>query len=276
MADPIPDLTRPGPLDLLRGFGIALRGLGLVFSNRRLTLLTLAVALITALTLGALAAGLWHYVPALVGWAWTPPATWWGSALFRLVTILAFLLLLVAGGNTLPLMLAAPLMDSISVATERHLGVEVEAESGLGRMARELLRAWANAVVRLIVLLAGQVLLLLLLLIPGIGGPLWTALSWTWAALWISAAYLDVPMARHLYTFGHELAALRRRPMLCLGFGAAVALMLWVPLLNFFFVPVAVVGSTLLFRGLAAAGVLPAPEQRRTPEGGSPGPSPAA
>jgi len=43
----------------------------------------------------------------------------------------------------------------------------------------------------------------------------------------VCAAYLDVPMARHLYGFGDELAALKKRPAVCLGFGLAVALMLW-------------------------------------------------
>jgi CysZ protein len=259
MPIPTPELSRPGALDLPRGFTIALRGLGLVFSTRPLALLTCAVGLVTAVTLVGLVAGLWHLVPVLWAWAWTPPATWWGATLFKLGEILTFLLMLVAGANTLPMMLAAPLMDPLSIHTERLLGVTTQAPGGLGRTIREILRAMVNAVIRLLVLAVGQLILLPLLLIPVVGGPAWTVLSWVWTALWVAAAYLDVPMARHLYTFKQEAHVLRRRPAACLGFGAAVALMLWVPLLNCFFVPVAVVGATLLFRGLVAAGTLPPP-----------------
>jgi CysZ protein len=53
-------------------------------------------------------------------------------------------------------------------------------------------------------------------------------------------------------------AALRRRSMATLGFGLALYLMLFVPVLNFFLVPLAVVGGTLLFRALRIEG-LPTP-----------------
>ncbi|HEY3451694.1 MAG TPA: EI24 domain-containing protein [Myxococcales bacterium] len=265
MAVTVPDLTRSSALDLFRGFGIALRGLGLVFSTPALSRLALGVAFVTVVTLVGLVAGLWFAVPALVGWAWTPPDTWWGASLFTVAEILVFLLFLVAGANTLPMMLAAPLMDPISIATERLLGVEVRSEEGVKRMVTEVVHAVANGLVRLVVLALGQLLLLLVLLIPGLGGPLWSVLSWTWTALWLSAAHLDVPMARHLYPFDQELSVLRRRPLLCVGFGAAVALMLWVPVLNCFFVPAAVISSTLLFRGLVAAGLLPAPKESGAP-----------
>jgi len=258
-----PDLTRRGPLDFFRGFALPLRALGLVFSTRPLALLTFGVAFITGLTLAGLGFGLWHGVPALVDWAWTPPATWWAKAGHRALEVLVFLLAFVAGANTLPLMLAAPLMDPISVATEGLLGFP-PTEGGLRRIVREVLRAWANAIVRLLILACGQLLLLVLLLIPGVGGPIWTVLSWTWTSIWVCAAYLDVPMARHLYGFGDELAALKKRPAVCLGFGLAVALMLWVPLLNFFFVPVAIVAGTLLFRALLAAGTIAPKAQRQS------------
>jgi len=172
--------------------------------------------------------------------------------------VLVFALLMFIGASTAPMLLAAPLMDPISAATERLLGHEPEG-GGLGRAAREVLRSWKNALVRVILLGAGQLALLPLLLIPGVGQPAWTASSWAWTAIWVAVAYLDVPMSRHLCSYRQELAALRARPMVCLGFGAAVALMLWVPLLNFFFVPVAVVGGTLLFRGLVASGAISEP-----------------
>jgi len=262
---PTPDLTRGGILDLFRGFVLPFRGLGLVFSTNRLTLLTLGVAAVTTVTVVLLAVALWHGAPALVDWAWAAPATWWGKAIRGVLVTAAFVLGLVGGATALPLLLAAPLMDPISVATEQQMGYAVTGEAGLSRTIKEILRALANAPVRLVVLLTGQAMLLPLLLIPGVGGVLWSVLGWTWTALWVTAAYLDVPMARHLYTFNQEAAVVRARPALCLGFGGAVALMLWIPLLNFFFVPVAIVGATLLFRGVVAAKIIPPPPETPAP-----------
>ena len=161
----------------------------------------------------------------------------------------------------MPAMLTTTLfLDPISTAAEARLGVEASPAS-LGTMLRQVARSIVNALARTSVLFLGYALLAPLWLIPGIGGGLWSAVSWIWSAFWLTAAYLDVPMARHLYSFGQEARVLWRRPWLSLGFGSAVALMLWVPLLNFFFIPVAVVGATLLMRGLIAAGELSEPRE---------------
>ena len=37
-------------------------------------------------------------------------------------------------------------------------------------------------------------------------------------------------------------------------FGAALYVLLWIPVLDFFLIPLAIVGGTLLYRGLEAAG----------------------
>jgi CysZ protein len=50
------------------------------------------------------------------------------------------------------------------------------------------------------------------------------------------------------------VTALRARLALALGFGGCLSLILWVPLLNFFLMPLAVVAGTLLFRGLRGNG----------------------
>ena len=47
---------------------------------------------------------------------------------------------------------------------------------------------------------------------------------------------------------------MRSRPFLCLGVGLALYFLLWIPVLNFFLVPAAVVAGTLLFRQLQGEG----------------------
>lgn len=257
MVDQVLELSRRGWPDFFRGFAFPFRALGVVFSTPRLRTLTLAVAGVTVLSLVALSIGLWHGAPALVDWLWTAPNTWWGATVRGLLVLVTFTLGFLVGATTLPMTVAAPLMDPLSIQAERALGHQVVEEGGFGRLVREVALALVNAVWRIGVFLAGQALLVPLLLLPVVGGPLFTAASWTWASVWVAAQYLDVPMARHLHPFREELALVRGRFALCLGFGAAVSLMLWVPLLNFFFVPVAVVAATMLFRGLVGAGELP-------------------
>ena len=56
------------------------------------------------------------------------------------------------------------------------------------------------------------------------------------------------------YRFGEVARAVRANPGVSAGFGGAVYLLLWVPLLNTLFIPAATVGATLLFHELRATG----------------------
>mgnify|MGYP002410957064 CR=1 FL=1 len=256
---PIPDLRRAGPLDFFRGFAIPFRGLRLVFSTSKLMLLTLSVAAVTFLSLIGVLVALWYLAPGLVATFWEEPEAWYALAAYKLLVALVYGLLFVIGANVVPPLLVSPLMDPLSVEAEKTLGVAVSEDGSFGRLVKETVGSIANGLVRPLVLLVGQAALLPLLLIPVAGGPLWTGLSWCWTTVWVTVSYLDIPMARHLYSFDHEVHVLKKRLPLCLGFGAAIALMLWIPLLNSFFVPAAVVSATVLFRGLVAAGTLPPP-----------------
>jgi CysZ protein len=116
-----------------------------------------------------------------------------------------------------------------------------------------------HTLARLFFLLAGLTLLLPLHLIPGVGSVLWTVLGALWTMTWMAGEFLAAPMTRHLYPFAEVRRMLRQRRALCLGLGAGVYLLLWVPILNTFFLPVAIVAGTLLYRGFLKAGLLPPP-----------------
>lgn len=260
----VPELPRRNALvDLGRGFLLPFQSLRLLFATPALRSLTLIIAAITFLSLGAVIAALWHFNPAIVGLVWQRPDTWYLAALHTLFSAAVFLLLTVLGANILPLTLAAPLMDPLSASAERAMGITLVSEGGLKRLASEIARQVGHALVRICVLLLGHLVLLLLFLIPGAGAVVWTWAGWAWTVLWLAAQYLDVPMARHLYSFDEELALLRRRTALCFGFGAAIYLLLWVPLLNFLFVPVAVVAGTTLFRAMVRAKEILPPRDER-------------
>jgi CysZ protein len=97
-------------------------------------------------------------------------------------------------------------------------------------------------------------------LLPGVGHVAWIVASGLWTMAWLAVEYLDSPMTRHRYTFADVRRVVWKRFTLSLGFGAALYILLWIPILNFFLIPLAVVGGTLLFRGLEEAGALRAAE----------------
>jgi CysZ protein len=174
------------------------------------------------------------------------------------------------GASTLPVLLLAPLQDPISEATEALCGGFEPKPFRLAELVRQTVDAVAHTLLRIFWLLLGHAALLALTFVPGVGQLAWTVSAPLWTMGWLAAEYLDGPMTRH----GHAFSTVRRvvwgRLGLCLGFGAAVYLILWVPVLNFFFIPLAIVGGTLLYRGLRACGSIPPPPlagSSKTPSG---------
>ena len=115
---------------------------------------------------------------------------------------------------------------------------------------------------RIALLLTGHLVLLGLNWIPVVGNAVWSLIAGLWTMGWIAAEYLDPAMVRHCYRFRDVQAIVGQRLRLCLGFGAAVYAILWIPVVNFFFIPVAVVGGTLLYLGLKQNGALGPPSPR--------------
>ncbi len=245
--------------DFWRGLSLPFAALRVVFRSGKLLSLTAICSLITLVTLSALVYLLVGRTDDLLSWAWAKPETWYGSSLWYVVLAATFLALLVVGANTVPLLLLTPFQDPLSEGTEEVCGDFVAPPFSLGRMMKGLGVSVAHTLARIAVLLAGHALLFLLHFIPGLGSVLWTALGFLWTAGWLAGEYLDGPMARHFYRFSDVQRALLARPAFAFGFGTAVYLLLWIPVLNLFFIPLAVVGGTLLFRSLRAASVIGPP-----------------
>ena len=95
-----PDLRRGGVFGSLidpgRGLLLAVRGAGLVFASRKLRFLTLAVAVVTAVTLVGLAVGLWYAVPALLQAIWPQAGSWVTTGLRGLLSVALYLMLLLS------------------------------------------------------------------------------------------------------------------------------------------------------------------------------------
>jgi CysZ protein len=253
-----PTFTRTaGASDFFHGFALPFSALRLVARDKKLFRLSLISSIVTFASLVVLVALLGSRTDDLIGYFWSKPEAWYALPFWYLAVVAAFLILLVVGANTLPLLALAPLQDPISEAAEEAMGADKAPGFTVGRAVKSVAVALSHTATRIGLLLAGHAVLLLLNLIPGAGSIAWTVAASAWTMWWMAGEYLGGPMARHLYSFSDVRAALWARKALAFGFGAAVYLLLWVPVLNFFFIPLAIIGGTLLFRGLVAAGQIP-------------------
>lgn len=240
---PVPALSGGLP-DFFTGLFLPFRSLALM-ARGKLLALNLLCWFITGLSLVALIIGVWPLAERI---ARSVVGT--GGWLSVLGSVFVYIALLALGAFTVPSVLLAPLQDPVSEATEERCGEFTAPPFSVQRMFRSVGTSLAHTASRLTIIVLGFFVLLPINLLPGIGSVVYFVASTAWAAWWLTAEYLSGPMARHLMPFKRVLAVMRVRPMVCIGFGLALYVMLWVPVLNFFLVPVAVVGGTLLFRAL--------------------------
>lgn len=272
MTEAAREIARPLPAgrlgQLLRGVGYPFRALGFIGRHKLwgpclwpiLISLVLLVGLITASVLyagdlrdllwsrpagegfvNALLLGLWHALAVVLG------------LLLIVVDILLFALL----GRAI----ASPFLDLLAERVERLVGLPLPA-GGLRATLRSVLFAFADVLLIIVFYLALLVPLLLLNLIPVVGSAAYTVLSTALAMLMLALDFSSLTLARRLVPFLLRWQAIWLNRWLCLGFGAAVFVLLLVPVLNLVLLPLAAVGATLLVHDLYAGDRLPEPVRR--------------
>ncbi len=253
--------------DFFSGLSLPFRAVRMIFGTPKLFLLSAVAALVTGVALVGLVILLGVYTDDLVRRFVFDPVTWYGAVGFWVMVGVTFLVLLLVGLNTVPLLLLAPLQDPLSEVTEEALGDFQAPGFDVKAIARGTVVSLKHTLARILLLLGGHALLFALNFIPAVGSVAWTVSSVLWTMLWLAFEYLDAPMIRHHYAFRQVRSTVLSRLPLSLGFGAALYAVLWVPVLNLFLIPTAVVAGTLLFRGLRACGTLqpPAPSPPLSP-----------
>ena len=145
------------------------------------------------------------------------------------------------------LIIASPFNGLLAEKAEELItGKPVDALEGLGPALMALPRGVVREVMKLLYYLPMAAFVLLLSFIPGLNAvapALWFLLG----AWMMSIQYVDYPMDNHQLGFADVKEAVRRRRLSSMGFGGIVALCSGIPVVNFFVVPSAVVGATLLW-----------------------------
>ncbi|RJX31283.1 MAG: hypothetical protein C4525_12010 [Desulfarculus sp.] len=246
---------RPGaqlhPLAFARAAAAPLTALGFVWRHKRLWWLTTLPFLVN---LALFALFFWFSYTHLGQWVrgLLPSAeSWWWQALAYLLLVLLVLALLALEVYLFAVVgriICEPFLDLLTRRTER-----LAQDMPLGAAARsagllhDLLRVIRQSILRLLLFLAVMLPLLLLNLLPGLGGLIYAALAWLVTSFFLALEFMDYPLDRRGLRLREKIAYVRGMGLGWLGFGSAVLVLGLVPLVNFALLPLAAVGGTLLY-----------------------------
>jgi CysZ protein len=161
---------------------------------------------------------------------------------------LLFAMAVFFGFNLLANFIAAPLNGLLAEKVQLHLTGQDLGEASFGSIVASIPRSVGREISKLTYYLPRIVLLLVLSFIPGINA----IAPWLWLLFgaWMMAIqYVDYPMDNNGVSFRKMRRSLSQQRLLHLGFGGGVSLLLMVPLVNFFAMPIAVAGATALYVG---------------------------
>lgn len=224
------------------------RGLGLLVRNRKIVLLSLVPFIVSLLVYVALLALVVAFGGRLTDLV-IEAGTWWRTivrVVLRFATIAIFLIVFVFSYSILSLVIAAPFYEFLSAAAERRYTGEVREEpSGWREMLVDVWRGLTEAVKFLVIELGLCIFALAC-------APASTPVALCLSAVLIGLELMEGPMGRRRMTFRQKMRYARRHFWPLLGFGSVATVALLVPFLGVAFLPVGVVGGTMMFCDIEA------------------------
>lgn len=252
-------------MGFLRGLGYPLRGARFVYlQHPGLVRYWIFPILITAAALAAVSYGAFHYYDDLSAALWSLlPASWgeatgWVAKLLAAVrgfmSVLVAMALLLLGLVTVLILssvVAAPFNDSLSEAVECIVTGQQAPAFSLRRLLADVGRSIRVELFKVVLYLAVVGPLFVGSFFLPVLGQLMSVVGFLFTVLYFGIDYVDWPAARRSWSVSDRLGLVQRQFAAILGFGSGVWVLLFVPLLNLFFMPAAVAGGTLLFLDLA-------------------------
>ncbi len=227
----------------LRGLACAFRALPLVLGSRRMFVLSVVPFLVCLAIYVAFFFGVIALADDVAGLV-IEPGTWWRAVIRVALMVslpLAFLVIAVFTYTLACFAVAGPLYEWLSAAVERKITGGVEEEPFRVRnMLLDVVRGIGFAIGMLLVQLC--ILLLAFLFVP-----VTTVLALLGSAVLLALEFLDYPMGRRRMSLRARVRFARRHGWELLGLGLPLLLGLMVPFVGAVFLPVGVVGGTLLF-----------------------------
>ena len=192
----------------------------------------------------------WGGLRAIDGWVAGLPE--WAQGIAALLNVLLIVALFLLIGFVLVrfgVVLGSPFYGKLSELLEQQLSGHAPPAEPLtiAGIARDLSRALAFELKKLLLSLAGLGAVLVLGLVPLAGPTLAIILQIAVSALIACLDFLDGPLERRRLRFRSKLNAIRRGLPATVGFGLVCFALVSIPLLNLLCIPVCVAAGTLLF-----------------------------
>ncbi len=144
--------------------------------------------------------------------------------------------------------IAAPFNGLLAEKIEQHLnkGLNDKTTTSTQKLLPIIIPSIASELSKLTYFIFRSIPLLLLFLIPGLN--LFAPIAWFIFSSWmLSLEYLDYPFSNHNILFKKTRSLVKEQRTSCLSFGAIVSAFTLIPIVNFFVMPIAVAGATLLY-----------------------------
>jgi len=232
----------------LSGFGYFFRGMGLLTRpglRRFVVIPLLANIAVFALMAGAIyqaMSGLYiEYASNFIGdweflaWIVTPLIWLFGTLLSGYISIF------------IVLFLTSPFHGLLAERVEEYVtGEAIVNEGSALQMVLAIPRGFLREIQKMVHYVPMALLVLIITLIPGLN--VIAPLLWILLGAWMmSLQFVDYPMDNHRLSFGEVRAACSARRSTSITFGAVVAFVSGLPILNLILIPAAVAGATLLW-----------------------------
>jgi CysZ protein len=174
---------------------------------------------------------------------WLGFLDWLFYALFGVVSTLLMFYSFSVGVN----ILAAPFMGILAEKTEEKLtGKVIQETVSLNFVLSIVWHSILRELQKLAYFLPRLLLLLFISFVPVIN--VISPLLWLLFSAWmLSVQYLDYSFDNNKLSFRDMRASLRRKPIVCWSFGFIVMILLTIPFINLFVMPLAVVAATCLW-----------------------------
>jgi CysZ protein len=141
--------------------------------------------------------------------------------------------------------IAAPFNGLLAEAVEHHLTGQT-APGGLLKAVKEFIPSLTAELKKLLYLLGWSIPLFLLTFIPGVN--VLVPFLWALFSAWMMGLqYLDYPFANHGVFFAQQRKRLAGHRIPTTSFGGGVMLATMIPVVNFFVMPAAVAGATIMW-----------------------------
>jgi len=234
--------------NVVTGAGYFFRGLSML-TDPGLRAFVILPLLANILLFGALGFAAYGYFQALVMSIEDTLPDWLSFLTWLIAPVLWLTGGLLTGyaSTLLVLLITSPFHALLAEKVEERItGQQVPALEGIGAAIMEIPRGIGRELRKLLYYLPMALGVLVISFIPGL-----QALSpffWFILGAWMmSLQFIDYPMDNHRLPFNDVKEACASRRLSSLGFGAVVAFVASVPLLNFIVIPAAVIGATLMW-----------------------------